>query len=655
MSSTYRADIQGLRAVAVLLVVFYHSHLIFKGGFIGVDVFFVISGYVITKSLISEIDTTNHVSLTNFISRRIKRLLPASTVLALFTLFCSVFIFSPYSEQTQIAYTSLSSTFFSTNIYFILQNSYSALIDNPFRHMWSLGVEEQFYVFLIISVAVILQLSKSSVKLQQRIIIFTLLVAIFSFVLNVIFTSGIRLLPLPTRIAFFSPLTRMWELQIGVLAAFLPVQRIEKMVRSLIFEFFAVAGIVIIFWSALSFDSFAPFPGQLALLPTLGAVLVLLTSQKSQLVSSTLSLKPLRLIGDISYSWYLWHWPFIVFCQILAPGNALLLALSGFGSIIPAFLSYRFVEVRFRSKGNSDIYSAKKIASISIGLQLVAALLVLIGASTKYGLKTNESLGIKGSFAYESGCEMTANPFPAEKCLFVENISEPLVLLIGDSQAGAISDGFKAATHNLKLNFAVWYSPGCPVFPRATLEYVNCQPYLDALPGLIQKLQPDVIAIANKSTLYTTAGSQRGGLTIPRGDGSLPKTHSESITMWINGLTDQFTRAEYADKRLLLFQQIPPAKPMGPTLLNSDPSNSRFDLNSVQDRNKLISSEVDELSSYENITTLDPAEILCPNGMCFMNRDNKPVYSDQFHLSPDGAMMLKDDIRRAISDLIKRP
>ena len=96
MSSTYRADIQGLRAVAVLLVVFYHSHLIFDGGFIGVDVFFVISGYVITKSLINEINSTNRVSLTNFISRRIKRLLPASTVLVLFTLLGSIFIFSPY-------------------------------------------------------------------------------------------------------------------------------------------------------------------------------------------------------------------------------------------------------------------------------------------------------------------------------------------------------------------------------------------------------------------------------------------------------------------------------------------------------------------------------------------------------------------------------
>jgi hypothetical protein len=447
----------------------------------------------------------------------------------------------------------------------------------------------------------------------------------------------------------------MWELQIGVLAAFLPLQRIEKIARSLLFEFFAVAGIVLIFWSALSFDSFSPFPGHLALLPTLGTTLVLLSSQKSQLIYSTLSFKPLQLIGDISYSWYLWHWPLIVFCQILAPGNALLLALSGFGSIIPAFLSYRFVEVRFRLKENSDTYSAKKILTLSVGLQIFAALLILVGASTKYGLKTNESLGPNGSFAYESGCQMTTNPFPAERCLFIENETAPLILLIGDSQAGAISDGFKAATNELKLNFAVWYSPGCPVFPRATQEYVNCQSYLDALPEFIQQLQPDVIAIANKSTLYTTAGPQRGGLTIPREDGSLPKTHSESITMWVDGLVDQFTRTEFASSPLLLFQQIPPAKPMGPTLLNSDPSKNGFDLNSVQDRNKLISIEANELSSYTHIKILDPAETLCPNGMCSTNRDDKPVYSDEFHLSPDGAMILKDEIRSAISDLIKRP
>lgn len=655
MSSTYRADIQGLRAVAVLLVVFYHSHLIFDGGFIGVDVFFVISGYVITKSLINEINSTNRVSLTNFISRRIKRLLPASTVLVLFTLLGSVFIFSPYSEQTQIAYTSLSSTFFSTNLYFVLQNSYSALIDNPFRHMWSLGVEEQFYVFLIISVSVIFKFSKNSEDLKRRIFIFTALVAILSFAMNVVFASGIRLLPLPTRIAFFSPLTRMWELQIGVLAAFVPLQKIEKVTRSLFFEFFAVTGIALIFWSAISFDSFTPFPGYFALFPTLGALFVLLSSQRSQIIYSALSFKPLQFIGDVSYSWYLWHWPFIVFCQILAPGNALLLALSGFVSIVPAYLSYRFVEVRFRSKGKSEHSSAKRIMTFSSGLQIGAAFLMLIGATTKYGLETNESPGAKGSFAYESGCQMTEIPFPAERCSFVGNEIAPLVLLIGDSQAGAISDGFKAATQNMNLNFAVWYNDGCPVFPRATQERDDCQPYLDALPPLIQQLQPDVIAIANKSTLYTTAGAQRGGLTIPKEDGSLPKTYSESITMWINGLIDQFTLPDFASIPLLLVQQVPPTKPMSPTLLKSNQNNNQFHLNSVQDRNKLISAESKSLSSYSGITILDPAKTLCPNGTCFMSQDDKAVYSDQFHLSPDGSILLKDDISRAISVLLKRP
>ena len=655
MSSTYRADIQGLRAVAVLLVVFYHSHLIFDGGFIGVDVFFVISGYVITKSLLNEINSTNRVSLTNFISRRIKRLLPASTVLVLFTLLGSIFIFSPYSEQTQIAYTSLSSTFFSTNLYFVLQNSYSALIDNPFRHMWSLGVEEQFYVFLIISVSVIFKFSKNSIDLRRRIFIFTALVAILSFTMNVVFASGIRLLPLPTRIAFFSPLTRMWELQIGVLAAFVPLQKIEKVIRSWFFEFFAIMGIALIFWSAISFDSFTPFPGYFALFPTLGALFVLLSSQRSQIIYSALSFKPLQFIGDISYSWYLWHWPFIVFCQILAPGNALLLALSGFGSIVPAYLSYRLVEVRFRSKGKSERSSAKRIMTFSSGLQIGAALLLLIGASTKYGLETNELPGAKGSFAYERGCQMTEAPFPDGSCLFVGNETAPLVLLIGDSQAGAISDGFKAATHKLKLNFAVWYNDGCPIFPRATQERVDCQPYLDALPGLIQQLQPDVIAIANKSTLYTTAGAQRGGLTIPKDDGSLPKTYSESITMWTNGLIEQFTLPEFEAIPLLLFQQVPPAKPINPTLLKSDHNNYQFHLNSVQDRNKLITTESNSLASYSHITTLDPAKTLCPNGTCFMSQDDKSVYSDEFHLSPDGSILMKDDISRAISVLLQRP
>lgn len=272
MNQTFRKDIQGLRGISVLLVVLYHTNTLFPGGFVGVDVFFVISGYVIMASLLREYQNNSSISLVNFISRRINRLLPASTVVVIFTLIASVFIFSPFSEQGQIARTSLSSTFFSANLYFVLQNSYSALINNPFRHMWSLGVEEQFYLFLIFAIVLILHFSRDKKTVLNRILGFAIVTGLISFIINLIFAAGIRVLPLPTRIAFFSPLTRIWELQIGVIAAFVSARYLQHLKRSFTAEFLAVCGIVLILFSALTFNSFTAFPGPYALVPTLGGL-----------------------------------------------------------------------------------------------------------------------------------------------------------------------------------------------------------------------------------------------------------------------------------------------------------------------------------------------------------------------------------------------
>jgi len=244
----YRTDIQGLRGLSVLLVVFYHTNLLFKGGFIGVDVFFVISGYVIMSSLLTEYQNHSSISLTKFVSRRINRLLPASTVVVVITLILSVFVFSPFSEQQQVARTSISSTFFSANLYFVLQNSYSALINNPFRHMWSLGVEEQFYIFLILSITLIFRFSRKKNSIPHKILGFTIATSVMSFLANLIFSAGFRILPLPTRIAFFSPLTRIWELQIGVIAAFVSTRYLQKFKQTLAAEFFTICGIANSLW-----------------------------------------------------------------------------------------------------------------------------------------------------------------------------------------------------------------------------------------------------------------------------------------------------------------------------------------------------------------------------------------------------------------------
>ena len=652
MNQTFRKDIQGLRGISVLLVVLYHTNTLFPGGFVGVDVFFVISGYVIMASLLREYKNNSSISLVNFISRRINRLLPASTVVVIFTLIASVFIFSPFSEQGQIARTSLSSTFFSANLYFVLQNSYSALINNPFRHMWSLGVEEQFYLFLIFAIILIFHFSRDKKTVLNRILSFAIVTGLISFIINLIFAAGIRVLPLPTRIAFFSPFTRIWELQIGVIAAFVSARYLQQLKRSLTAEFLAVFGIVLILFSALAFNSFTAFPGPYALVPTLGGLCVVLFSSHTRFIAGFLSSNPLKYLGDISYSWYLWHWPIIVFCQILAPGNSFLLLLSGFLSIIPAAFSYHFIESYFQRKNIQISSFPLRTFSVSIVSQVLVACLVIVGASTAYGLKRQTLTGATGSWAYLANCQATEPVFPTDTCFIKNGDTTKTVLLIGDSQAGSISDGVKAASESLGINFAVWYNDGCPVFPRPTLERDDCEPFLNALPDLIQRLSPSVIIVANKSTLYTTAGAQRGGLTIPKQDGQLPKTYSESIQMWIQGLETQFRSDLFLGTKVILAQQVPTSKPISPTLINRNQTDYSFGINSDQDRNQLIKNEKSALSEFKNVTILDPADSICPKGSCIVVENGQSLYSDEFHLSPAGSLRLQNQLASALKETL---
>ena len=652
MTTARRNDIQGLRAIAVLLVVFYHSNLIFHGGFIGVDVFFVISGYVIMKSLLAEYANTSTISMRNFMARRVRRLLPASSAVVIFTLIGSLFIFSPFSEHKQIGLTSLSSTFFSANLYFILQNSYSALINNPFRHMWSLGVEEQFYIYLICSIAYLLRRKSIKISFSRKLLIFLIATSIISFVLNLVFSSGIRLLPLPTRIAFFSPLTRIWELQLGVLIAFIPIQSIRSRSFKYSGDLSAGIGLVLIFWSGFTFNSFMQFPGINALIPTTGALLFLLASPNSRVVGNLLSVRPLRIIGDLSYSWYLWHWPLIVFSEALFPGSRTALLLAGFGSIIPAFISYHFIENRFRSSESSRTVNPIRIAFISLSVQFLCAAALVFGATTAYGMRESVAEGANGSWAFASGCQMSELPFPIEKCSHLVEQPIATVLLIGDSQAGSISDGVLNATNSLNLNFVVWYNDGCPIFPRPTEERSDCADYQKSIPEVISTVEPDLIIVANKSSLYGMGGGQHGGLSIKNADGSTPDTYSETIQMWTHGIQEIFHTEVLGSSKILYVQQVPTSKQISPTLIRRSQKNSSFDLSFSANRNKIVQDEKQALNSFSNVTLFNPADYLCPNNRCSSSIDGNSVYSDENHLSPYGANLLAPSIGQVIKRLL---
>jgi len=646
--NSQRTDIQGLRGIAVLAVVLYHANQLIHGGFVGVDIFFVISGYVIFNSIIRDYGITGLISVQEFVVRRIHRLLPALSFLIIGTLTASVLVLSPFGDQQQVAHTSQAASLFTANIYLALQNSYFALVNNPLRHTWTLAVEEQFYLCLIVLLYVLhLIAQKISAEFTKFVLRSVIVFGVISFLLSVMLSFGNRLIPLPTRVAFFSMPTRAWEFSVGILIALTEARRLRKKFGLIISNLISLIGMSLIAIALFQFNTFTTFPGFAAVIPVVGSGLLILDSHEGSLVKRALKFRPLVWIGDISYSWYLWHWPMIVFSVVLWPGSHVAILAAAFGSLVPALASYYLIENRFRISSDSPTVrkSTARIFFVSVFAPLLVSIAVIIGASTGYGLHRNISPGLTESLAYKSGCQMDILPFPQNDCLFVRTPGKPLILLIGDSQAGSSSDPLYAATKSLDLNFAVWFNNGCPIFPRPTVERNDCQSYLNALPELIINLDPALIVIANTSTLYTTAGAQRGGLTITKENGKPPSTYQEAIDTWINGLSATLSRPELSNHRVVVVGQVPPSRFLSPSILRPKVSTQSFDLSSSSDRNLIIRKEKGVVNRYSNSFFFDTADYLCPAGKCKYSVDGEDAYNDSLHLTVKGAMLLSEGFK----------
>ena len=646
--NSQRTDIQGLRGIAVLAVVLYHANQLIHGGFVGVDIFFVISGYVFFNSIIRDYGITGLISVQDFVVRRIHRLLPALSFLIVGTLTASVLVLSPFGDQQQVAHTSQAASLFTANIYLALQNSYFALVNNPLRHTWTLAVEEQFYLCLIVLLYVLhLIAQKISAEFTKFVLRSVIVFGVISFLLSVMFSFGNRLIPLPTRVAFFSMPTRAWEFSVGILIALTEARRLRKKIGLIFSNSISLIGMSLIAVALFQFNTFTTFPGFAAVIPVVGSGLLILDSHEGSLVKRALKFRPLVWIGDISYSWYLWHWPMIVFSVVLWPGSHVAILAAAFGSLVPALASYYLIENRFRITSESPTLrkSTARIFLVSVFAPLLVSLAVTIGASTGYGLHRNISPGLTESLAYKSGCQMDILPFPQRNCLFVRTPGRPLILLIGDSQAGTFSDPLYAATKSLNLNLAVWFNNGCPIFPEPTVERGDCQSYLNALPELIVKLDPALIVIANTSTLYTTAGAQRGGLTITKENGKPPSTYQEAIDTWIDGLSNTLSTPELLSRRVVVIGQVPPSRFLSPSILRPKVSTQSFDLSSSSDRNLIIKREKGVVTRYSNSFLFDTADYLCPAGKCKYSVDGEDAYNDSLHLTVRGAMLLSEGFK----------
>lgn len=430
----YRPDVDGLRALAVVLVLLFHAELGFTGGYVGVDVFFVISGFLITGMILKE-QRTGSFQFKTFWLRRIRRILPASMAMVVAVLFAGGFLLLP-KDYERLAEATVAQQLMFANIHFFKNTGYfdgpSEMM--PLLHTWSLAVEEQFYLLypcLLVAIG----------RLQQRLKLATLLtIFVLSFVWNVVTVQQ------DPSSAFYLLPARAWEMLLGGIICFAPA---PKRVPTRLLGLMSWLGLMAIVGSAWSFDSLTPFPGWSALVPCVGtAVLIYANSLGLTQAGRWLAARPMVFVGLISYSLYLWHWPILAFARYwigeeLGPyvGSITLVA-----SFVMAFLSWKFIETPFRRKSPSSSViqgSATPGRPFAIALTatvfLVGIALLIESADGIRGRFSNDVLAILDSsklpVEYYTGRNNTHDKFPV---LGEGSDSKIDFLVWGDSHAMAI-------------------------------------------------------------------------------------------------------------------------------------------------------------------------------------------------------------------------
>ena len=496
MTKAYRRDIDGLRAVAVIPVVLFHLGVgLTSGGYVGVDVFFVISGFLITQTLLEEQGSWQH-GLLEFYKRRIKRIFPA-----LFVLYVGVLLFgfaTFMSDQTAlIARSSLASIIFASNILFYRQSGYfdGDLDSNPLLHTWSLSVEEQFYLFFPLLIFLTRQLSRS----QRRCMIW--LVTIASFM------AAQWMVTRNANAAFYLIPYRTWELSLGSLLA---IGAIKIPPRRWTVEMAALFGLGLIAFAVLTFDRATIFPGAAALLPCGGTALLLLAGmERTSSVGRMLSLAPIRFVGLISYSFYLWHWPIIVFYRqvhgrIELTDRILLLLLS----LCAARLSWAFVERPFRGRSilPAPAVLFRGIAAMAACGAAAVALATMSGIWWPVSGEARQILTFvnpdgRNADMRTGSCFLASSnrfsDFSRSRCLATSH-ERPSILILGDSHGAHLYPGLKRALPRFDILQAT--ASGCKpvVGTRGNARCVEMMQHMFG--GDLQSIRPDIVVLSARWT-----------------------------------------------------------------------------------------------------------------------------------------------------------
>ncbi len=654
---SYRPDIDGLRAIAIIAVVLFHAGVpAFRGGFVGVDIFFVISGYLITGLVYREA-IGGHFSLASFYARRARRILPALLVVLLVSLAIG-FVLLSAGELEELARSSLAALFGVSNIYYWATISYfSPASDHlPMLMTWSLGVEEQFYILL--PAVIILGLR----FLGGRIIAILAALSVLSFVYSIVALGS------APSFAFYMLPTRAWELGLGGVLALAELRGFAPFRgRPRLAEGAAGLGLALLALAIFWLDSSVLFPGVYALLPTLGAALVIAVPQT--VTARLLSVRPLVFIGLVSYSWYLWHWPLLSFARIstLWPlGRNAGLIIAGL-SFALAVASYYAVERPFRRRIAANGPTLARYSGAMAAAALVLAGVIALGGVPQRLPPEAAALekvvaGVEDCLVYDGIAEPQTDPFcrpavPADR----------LIVLIGDSHAAALAPGLRARARALGYELAVFTKASCPPL----LGVTRYMPVYPAHNAECTAFDSKVLAwIKANPTIHTVilAGFWSGPMQAASQGEAYVSLRSDEAGLGNAALLERGLAAEIAALRAIgpkvvvmqdvpffvfpppsyLLQQLIGARAAlarligGPSDLGRVDGPTRYVFNFGEATHDIIARAA---GSTPGVRVVDPFAILCSADRCrFAAEDGSSFYKDTQHLSARGSEALAESI-----------
>lgn len=503
----YRPDVDGLRAVAVLPVVLYHAHVPgFSGGFVGVDIFFVISGYLIAGIIARDVEL-GRFTVLDFYERRIRRIFPALFVMLAATALAAWWLLLP-KDLVSFSDSVVSTALFYSNLQFWSETGYFARAADtkPLLHTWSLAVEEQFYIVFPLAMLALAAVSKTT-RLYWLIG-----ATVASFV------AALATVPSDPSTGFFWLHTRAWELLVGVLLALRAVPPVRTAATA---NLLGVGGLALIAFSVVGYDHQTAFPGLAAVPPVLGAAMLIHAGdthgarrEPTGAISRLMGAAPLVGVGLISYSLYLWHWPLIVFASLVSLGP-----LSGVAtiwvlvaSVAAAWLSWRFVEQPFRAKGS--VVPQVRLVPVALGVMGVAVAVGLIGRFSDGApgrLEPHVLMAAAGAsdFSPRRADCLQIKPWnvDADKLcrLGPDDDTPPRFIVWGDSHADAMLPGFETAANQAGVGGLIATYAACPPMLGVSIAIDprdRCRQFNDAMLRAVERHGVKLVFLAARWPVY---------------------------------------------------------------------------------------------------------------------------------------------------------